>query len=124
MPGLIEMHAHLVLLGQGGYERWFPWIDEQDRDAMLTQVMEISAKQLLMAGVTTAVDLGAPLAESLAVRDRIKKGEIAGPRMSMSGPWLTRSVAICRCRSFGRSRSPGPSRRRPRPSGWPRPAWT
>ena len=42
---------------------------------MLTKVMEISAKQLLMAGVTTTVDLGAPLKESLSIRDRINKGE-------------------------------------------------
>jgi imidazolonepropionase-like amidohydrolase len=52
--------------------------------------MEISARQLVMAGVTSAVDLGAPLEESLAIRDRIDKGEIPGPRMSMSGPWITR----------------------------------
>ena len=57
---------------------------------MLGTVMEVAAKQLLMAGVTSAVDLGAPLKESLAVRDRINRGEIPGPRMSMSGPWITR----------------------------------
>lgn len=94
MPGMIELHAHLVLLGHGDYGRWFPWIDQQGRDKTLPQVMEIAARQLLMVGVTSAVDLGAPLAESLAVRDRINKGDIPGPRMSMSGPWLTRNVAI------------------------------
>jgi len=94
MPGMIELHAHLVLLGHGNYGRWFPWMDEQGRARLLPQVMEIAARQLLMAGITSAVDLGAPLAESLAIRDRIAKGEIPGPRMSMSGPWLTRNVAI------------------------------
>jgi imidazolonepropionase-like amidohydrolase len=94
MPGMIELHAHLVLLGHGDYGRWFPWIDQQGRARMLPQVMEIAARQLLMAGVTSAVDLGAPIAESLAIRDRIAKGEIPGPRMAMSGPWLTRNVAI------------------------------
>jgi hypothetical protein len=94
MPGMIELHAHLVLLGHGDYSRWFPWIDDQGRARVLPQVMEIAARQLLMAGVTSAVDLGAPMAESLAIRDRIAKGEIPGPRMSMSGPWLTRNVAI------------------------------
>jgi imidazolonepropionase-like amidohydrolase len=94
MPGMIELHAHLVLLGHGDYGRWFPWMETQGRAHMLPQVMEIAAKQLLMAGVTSAVDLGAPLAESLAIRDRIAKGEAAGPRMWMSGPWLTRNVAI------------------------------
>ena len=61
MPGMIELHAHLILLGHGNYGQWFPWIAKQG-PAMLTTVMEISAKQLLEAGVTSAVDLGAPLA--------------------------------------------------------------
>jgi len=94
MPGLIETHVHLVILGDGDYVRWFAWIDKQGRDTMLPRVMAISAKELLMAGITTAVDLGAPLEESLAIRDRIAKGEIPGPRMMMSGPWLTRTPAI------------------------------
>ena len=90
MPGMIEHHAHLILLGHGNYGVWFPWIAKQG-PGTLTTVMEIAARQLLNAGITSAVDLGAPLAESLSVRDRINKGEIAGPRMSMSGPWITRS---------------------------------
>ena len=90
MPGMIELHGHLIILGHGNYGRWFPWIAKQG-PAMLTTVMEISARQLLNAGVTSAVDLGAPLAQSLDVRERIDKGEIPGPRMSMSGPWITRS---------------------------------
>jgi imidazolonepropionase-like amidohydrolase len=91
MPGMIELHAHLIVLGHGSYQTWFPWIDRQGRDRMLPLAMEISARQLLMAGVTSAVDLGAPLKESLLVRDRINRGEVPGPRMSMSGPWITRS---------------------------------
>jgi imidazolonepropionase-like amidohydrolase len=89
MPGMIELHAHLILLGHGNYGEWFPWIAKQG-PTMLTTVMETAAKQLLMAGVTSAVDLGAPLKESLDVRDRIARGAIPGPRMSMSGPWITR----------------------------------
>ena len=92
MPGLIDLHAHLVVLGHGSYGRWFSWIDEER--VPLEQVMEISAKQLLLAGVTTAVDLGAPLEASLAVRDRITRGEVPGARMLMSGPWLTRRVSF------------------------------
>ena len=91
MPGMIELHAHLIILGHGNYATWFPWVAKQG-PTMLTKVMETSAKQLLNAGVTSAVDLGAPLKESLSVRDRIQKGEIPGPRMSMAGPWITRSA--------------------------------
>ena len=90
MPGMIELHGHLILLGHGNYGQWFPWIAKQG-PATLTTVMEIAARQLVEAGVTSAVDLGAPLAQSLDVRDRINKGQIPGPRMSMSGPWITRS---------------------------------
>lgn len=90
MPGMIELHGHLILLGHGNYGEWFPWIAKQG-PGTLTRIMEIAAKQLLFAGITSAVDLGAPLKESLDVRDRIAKGQIPGPRMSMSGPWITRN---------------------------------
>jgi imidazolonepropionase-like amidohydrolase len=89
LPGLMDLHAHLMILGHGNYDRWFPWIARTG----VERVMEISAKQLLHAGVTTAVDLSAPLKESLSVRDRINKGEIPGPRMLMSGPWITQQLA-------------------------------
>jgi imidazolonepropionase-like amidohydrolase len=90
LPGLIDTHVHLIVLGHGSYGTWFPWIAEHGGERMLTRVMEISAKQLLMAGVTSAVDLGAPLEPSLRVRDRIDAGAIPGPRMMMSGPWIAR----------------------------------
>src|SRR3954470_19676740 len=90
LPGLIETHGHLVVLGHGAYETWFPWINSHGGDATLMRVMEISAKQLLMAGVTTTIDLGAPLEASLKIRDRINKGEIAGTRAFVSGPWIAR----------------------------------
>ena len=89
MPGLIDTHVHLIILGHGDYDRWDPWIAKSH---LVERVMEISAKQLLMAGVTSAVDLGGTLNESLSVRDRIKRGEIPGPRMWMAGPWITRSL--------------------------------
>jgi imidazolonepropionase-like amidohydrolase len=92
LPGMIEHHAHLIILGHGNYGTWFPWIQKNGGETMLRRVMEVSAKQLVEAGVTSAVDLGAPLAASLAVRGRIDKGEVPGPRMSMSGPWITRSA--------------------------------
>src|SRR5262245_12417603 len=90
LPGLIETHGHLIVLGHGAYETWFPWIKNHGGDATLMRVMEISARQLLMAGVTTTIDLGAPLEPSLKIRDRINKGEIVGTRALVSGPWIAR----------------------------------
>lgn len=82
MPGLIEAHAHLFILGHGEYGRWFPYIMEH---GLKERVMEISARQLINAGVTTAVDLGDPMPEVLRVRDRVNKGELPGPRIFTSG---------------------------------------
>ncbi len=92
LPGMIDLHAHLAVLGHGEYGRWFSWLDEEGVD--IEDVMEISARQLLLAGVTTAVDLGAPLDASLAVRDRIARGEVPGARLLMAGPWITRRVSF------------------------------
>ena len=89
LPGLIDLHAHLTILGHGDYRRYFTWLAEES-DLSLEDIMEISAKQLLEAGVTSAVDLGAPLEVSVRVRDRIARGEIPGPRMWVSGAWVAR----------------------------------
>ena len=92
IPGMMDLHAHLAVVGHGEYGRWFSWIDEEGVD--IEEVMAISARQLLLAGVTTAVDLGAPLEASLAVRDRIARGEVPGARLLMAGPWITRRVSF------------------------------
>lgn len=87
MPGMMDMHVHLMILGHGDYEHWDKTYPKQLRDT----IMPISAKQLLMAGVTTARDLGAPLEDIVAVKKRIERGEIPGPRMFVSGPFLQKS---------------------------------
>ena len=84
LPGLVDLHVHLMILGHGEYAEWWPILDKAREE-----MMAISARQLLMAGVTTAVDLGAPI-EILNVRDDINEGRIPGPRMLVSGPWITR----------------------------------
>jgi imidazolonepropionase-like amidohydrolase len=88
LPGLIETHGHLIVLGHGNYATWFAWIASHGGRQMLMKVMETSARQLLMAGVTTEIDLGAPLDDSLAIRERIRKGDVVGPRVFVSGPWI------------------------------------
>ena len=94
LPGMIEVHAHLALVGHGDIGRWFDWLDQHAAAYPLERIMELSARQLLSAGITSAVDLGAPLKESVRVRDRIRSGAVAGPRMSVSGPWLIPQAAI------------------------------
>ncbi len=84
MPGLWEMHAHLMLAGHSDYEHW----DTAYPDRLENEIMPASAEQLLLAGVTTARDLGAPLKESASIKKRINKGELHGPRLFVSGPFI------------------------------------
>jgi imidazolonepropionase-like amidohydrolase len=86
LPGLVDLHTHLDLIGHGDYDRWYEFIGGTAR---LEEVIPIAARQMIRAGVTTAVDLGAPHV-ILEVRDRIRRGEIPGPRLVVSGPWITR----------------------------------
>ncbi len=84
LPGLWDMHVHLMLTGHSDYSHW----DTAYVDSFADVIMPASALQLLNAGITSARDLGAPLEESILVRDRINKGEILGPTMYMSGPFI------------------------------------
>ena len=84
LPGLWEMHAHLMLTGHSDYGHW----NAVYLDRSAEEIMPAAAHQLLMAGVTTARDLGAPLEDSLDVRSRIASGEIPGPRLFISGPFI------------------------------------
>ena len=84
MPGLWDMHVHLMINGHSDYVYW----DKTYLNELADIIMPASAIQLLKAGVTSARDLGAPLDASLSVRDRINNGELTGPTMYMSGPFI------------------------------------
>src|SRR5688572_9832606 len=84
LPGLWDMHVHLMLNGHSDYAHW-----DQTYPAQFGPViMPAGAKQLLLAGVTSARDLGAPLEASIDVRNKINKGQLVGATMYMSGPFI------------------------------------
>ena len=80
LPGLWDSHVHTMLLGHSDYTHW----DKTYPQRLGTEIMPAAAHQLLMAGVTSARDLGAPLKESIEVRDRINRGRNSRPRRSTS----------------------------------------
>jgi imidazolonepropionase-like amidohydrolase len=84
LPGLWDMHVHLMINGHADYAHW----DRTYPSLFASVIMPASAKQLLLAGVTSARDLGAPLEASIAVRDAIKAGKIPGPTLYVSGPFI------------------------------------
>lgn len=84
LPGLWDMHVHLMINGHSDYAHWDKAYLKISKDV----IMPASAHQLLLAGITSARDLGGPLEASITVRDRINKGEIPGPTMYVSGPFI------------------------------------
>jgi imidazolonepropionase-like amidohydrolase len=83
LPGLWDMHVHLMIDGHADYATWDKYLPQQ-RDV----VMPASAKQLLMAGITGARDLGGPLDDVIAVKTAINEGRIPGPTLFVSGPFI------------------------------------
>lgn len=86
MPGLIDTHVHLDIIGHGEYAEWHRMVKNE-----YGQVMQLAAAQLLAHGITTALDAGGDTKISIDVRDRIGRGEIKGPRLLVSGGWIQKS---------------------------------
>jgi imidazolonepropionase-like amidohydrolase len=86
MPGLINVHVHLDLIGHSDYNVWHQ--KYVPGSAEYGRVCEVGAHQLIMGGVTTAVDLAGHPDSLKAVRDRINRGEIPGPRLLLSMGWI------------------------------------
>ena len=57
LPGLWDMHVHLMINGHSNYSYW----DSTYINDLADIIMPASAHQLLQAGITSARDLGAPL---------------------------------------------------------------
>ncbi len=84
LPGLWDMHVHLMINGHADYDHWDKTYPSRFRD----EIMPASAKQLLLAGITSARDLGGPLDDALAVKKAINDGKIPGPTLYISGPFI------------------------------------
>ena len=81
LPGLIDAHTHLL--------------HDSDDHGLKTLVVSLpeatingvkNAAATLRAGFTTVRNVGAPGYADVALRDAIAAGEVAGPRMVVSGP--------------------------------------
>ena len=84
LPGLWDMHVHLMINGHTDYSHWDKKYPPLFRDV----IMPASAEQLLMAGVTSARDVGAPLEDILAVKRAIQEGKLLGPTLYVTGPFI------------------------------------
>lgn len=85
MPGFIDSHVHLQSeLGPG---RRFNRFTMSASDLAFDGA--VNAGTTLRAGFTTVQDVGGSFEASLALRDAINDGDVAGPRMRIAGSAVT-----------------------------------
>ena len=92
MPGLINMHAHTVLPGDGS--SFEAWMENPDEILLLTAFA--NARTALYSGVTTIRDCGGKGTLMFRLRDAIRAGIVEGPRFVLSGWPLTMTGGHCR----------------------------
>lgn len=84
LPGLWDMHTHLQYSASADLNGWNArYLPQMER-----VIMPAIAEQLLLAGVTSARDMMAPIDAILNVRARIARNEIPGPTMYVAGALL------------------------------------
>jgi imidazolonepropionase-like amidohydrolase len=85
LPGLWDMHVHLIYSGHPNPGAWFRHAADFER-----VTIPASARQMLMAGVTSVRDLAAPANAIFGVKKRIASGELPGPTIYAAGPALAK----------------------------------
>jgi len=82
LPGLIDAHVHLA--GSGEADSQF----HAEDGAMALKILS-NAQKNLAAGITTVRDLGGWNELEFVVREWIKRGQFAGPRMCLAGRFIS-----------------------------------
>lgn len=90
MPGFIDMHVHLTSDAEDGPYYSLSLSDERSAIKGVK-----NARKTLLAGFTTARNLGASSYGDVALRDAIEAGEVPGPRLLVSGPPIGISGGHC-----------------------------
>jgi imidazolonepropionase-like amidohydrolase len=87
LPGLIDMHTHLTDRPEDTADLTV-YFSRPDEETL--RLSKENASATLLAGFTTVRNVGTyELGADTAIRDAINTGKAAGPRMQVSGPYLT-----------------------------------
>ncbi len=86
LPGLVDAHCHLTLLGAG-----FAYEEIGFADEFMAVAAVHNAQVMLRSGVTTLRDNGARHGIMFAVREAMNRGLVLGPRMLIAGRPVTPS---------------------------------
>jgi imidazolonepropionase-like amidohydrolase len=82
MPGLMDAHVHLALVRRpGGIRNDYDWM-------YVGALANEQAREMLLRGFTTVRDIGGP---TVGLHRAIEEGQIVGPRVFSSGPYITQT---------------------------------
>lgn len=95
LPGLIDAHVHLLVEDLTSLPR-----NDGELEAYVREGLPERLRAYLHAGITTVVSTGDYWPAIRGVRDRIRAGELTGPRVFTSGPVFTApgghpAVTVC-----------------------------
>ena len=86
MPGTLDCHEHFC--GDGGKDGVRIMSQQaDDRDVLFERAVN-NARRALMAGQTSARDVGSPHGISITLARAVAAGSIPGPRITASGQWI------------------------------------
>lgn len=94
LPGLIDTHVHLVMSAQETNEAIIAQVTSESDDQLLARI-EANAQAALRAGLTTIRDCGGTKNHVQQIRDRIRRGAIAGPDILACGSPITTKRGHC-----------------------------
>lgn len=97
LPGLWDPHVHLLYNGHPDFNHWFSTYAGR----FGSDTIPASARQFLLAGVTSVRDLAAPATDILSVRRDIRNGEIAGADIYAAGPAIVPAAMATRPHLLG-----------------------
>jgi imidazolonepropionase-like amidohydrolase len=86
LPGFIDLHVHLAT---GGVAGRFAGLQLRQGPEFYALNAYNNAYATLMAGFTTVRDLGSPGQSVIALRDAVKLGVVAGPKIVASGEGIS-----------------------------------
>jgi imidazolonepropionase-like amidohydrolase len=94
LPGLIDTHVHLVMSAQPTNEAIIDLVLRESDEQLVARSLA-NAQAALRTGLTTIRDCGGKGTIVQQVRDRIRRGEVAGPDILSCGSPITTSRGHC-----------------------------
>jgi imidazolonepropionase-like amidohydrolase len=91
LPGLVDVHAHMHCSATPDA---YHLVTTESHEALLLR-SAANVRAVLMSGVTTLRDIGSKNEIAFPVRDAVRRGLVAGPRLILTGTPITTTAGHC-----------------------------